>query len=164
MHTFIAVLALLPALLFSQVPELMQQYRQRLGGAADELATVIRHFEEDARRSGYDRATAIGIMANNSERLIRDQATRWNDNIDRLQRLREQELALKDGVTPSSFVAFATNYDKQLFDKTYEAFVPALPLSFAGAVFTISGWLVAYAAMFLGVLGLRFGSRALQRA
>lgn len=142
----------------------MQQYRQRLGGAADELATVVRHFEEDARRSGYDRNTAIGVMAGNSERLIRDQATRWKENIERLQRLRDQEAALKDGVTPASFVAFATNYDKQLFDKTYEAFVPALPLSFAGAVFTITGWLAAYAVMFLGMAGLRLGSRAMMRA
>lgn len=34
------------AVLFSQAPEFAQQYRQRLGGAIDELTTSIQSFDE----------------------------------------------------------------------------------------------------------------------
>src|SRR6266576_1983999 len=98
MQMLIAIIALLPALLFAQIPEFMQQYQQRLGGAAEELTTIVRHFDEDSQRSGYARSTALQIMSNNSERLIRDQANRWRENIERLDRLRQQQLALKDGI------------------------------------------------------------------
>jgi hypothetical protein len=36
-----AVFAMVPALLFAQVPEYMQQYYQRIGGAVDELDAVM---------------------------------------------------------------------------------------------------------------------------
>ena len=59
MQPLIVVFALLCGLLFGQAPEFMQQYHQRLGGTADELTLIVRHFEEDAKRSGY----SLGIRA-----------------------------------------------------------------------------------------------------
>jgi len=47
------------AMISSQAPEFMQQYKQRLGGAIDELAQVVRHFDNDANKAGMDRASAI---------------------------------------------------------------------------------------------------------
>jgi hypothetical protein len=41
------------AALFGQAPEFAQQYAQRLGGAIDELDRIVRHFDEDSRRSGW---------------------------------------------------------------------------------------------------------------
>ncbi|MBR7518809.1 DUF2937 family protein, partial [Mycobacterium tuberculosis] len=50
------VIYLLPAILLgatlSQAPEFAQQYRQRLGGAVDELQTIIARFSADAARLG----------------------------------------------------------------------------------------------------------------
>jgi hypothetical protein len=147
----------LPALLFSQVPELMQQYRQRLGGAADELRTIVRHFDADSSRSGYDRGTALLAMEDNPERLIRDQAQRMNENIKRLDRLYEQQAALQAGVSLTSFVAFVLRHDKPLLEKTYETFVPALPLTFNGLMFGVIGWVFSFAVLIgLGSV-LRFG-------
>jgi hypothetical protein len=48
---FMAVFAIVPALLFAQIPEYMQQYYQRIGGAVDELDRIVQHFDEDSRRS-----------------------------------------------------------------------------------------------------------------
>src|SRR5258708_3513030 len=42
------VVALMTGMTLSQVPEFAQQYRQRLGGAIDELALIITHFDEGA--------------------------------------------------------------------------------------------------------------------
>jgi Protein of unknown function (DUF2937) len=109
MHLILFFIALVPALLFSQAPEFMQQYHQRLGGTTDELARVIRHFEEDSRRSGHDRQGALGLMEKNSERLVRDQAARMKENIARLARLREQQEAFRDG---SAFVRLVARFNQ----------------------------------------------------
>ena len=43
---------------FSQAPEFAQQYRQRLGGALDELTAIVQRFDQDAARAGLDRRRA----------------------------------------------------------------------------------------------------------
>ncbi len=40
------------AMAASQIPEYAQQYRQRLGGAIDELRTIVARFDEDSAREG----------------------------------------------------------------------------------------------------------------
>ncbi len=50
-------LALFLATLASQVPEYAQQYRQRLGGAVDELTRIIAAFDADAARLAISRET-----------------------------------------------------------------------------------------------------------
>ena len=97
-HPLINIIAALCALLCSQVPEFMQQYSQRLGGVVEELGRIVRQFDEDSSRSGYERSAALRVMANNSERLVRDQATRMQENITRFDRLREQQEAMRDRV------------------------------------------------------------------
>ena len=46
-HTLFTVVSFVCALFASQVPEFMQQYSQRLGGAVDELGRIVQHFEEE---------------------------------------------------------------------------------------------------------------------
>jgi hypothetical protein len=159
MYHLFAVISLLPALLFGQVPEFMQQYRQRLGGATDEMTSVVRHFDEDSRRSGYERNAALELMARNSESLIRDQALRMKENIQRLNRLNSQQAAFANGVSLESVAAFAINYDKPLFDKTLESYVLAIPLTIAGFTFSIVGWVLSY----LGLMGLASAFRSRSR-
>ena len=103
MRMMIIAASALVALLASQVPEFLQQYRQRLGGAADELTTVVRHFDEDSRRSGYQRHDALQLMKRNPERLIRDQALRMEENVSRLDRLNQPQETLSGGVTLEAF-------------------------------------------------------------
>jgi Protein of unknown function (DUF2937) len=67
MRVLFAIISIVPAFLLSQGPEFAQQYRQRLGGAVDEIATVVRNFEEDSQRSGFDRQTALQVMARNPD-------------------------------------------------------------------------------------------------
>ena len=47
----VVAIAVSGGVLTSQSPEFAQQYRQRLGGAVDELARVVSNFERDAARS-----------------------------------------------------------------------------------------------------------------
>ena len=99
MRILALAIGLLCAMFTSQVPEFMQQYLQRMGGAMDELNIVVTHFEEDSSRSGYEPAAALQLMAGNPERLVRDQGSRMEENISRLNRLRQQHAAMKDAGT-----------------------------------------------------------------
>lgn len=157
MQRLFAVLSLLGALLFAQIPELLQQYRQRLGGAADELTVIVRNFDEDSRRSGYDRSGALGVMAKNPEQLVRDQAQRMTEYVRRLDRLNKQQSALTNGVTPAAILAVAVDYDKPIMAQAWSAYAPALPTTLTGIVFAIIGWCLSYAALL--VLGAVAGSR-----
>jgi Protein of unknown function (DUF2937) len=143
-HPFIFVIALAPAFVLSQVPEFMQQYHQRLGGAVDELARITRHFEEDSRRSGYDTTGALGLMSKNPERLIRDQATRMEEYFKRLSRLREQQEAFRNGTSLTRLGAFVSNFDRPLAAATYGTYKPALPMTIEGGLFAAVGLFVPY--------------------
>jgi hypothetical protein len=102
--TLLVAISVVFAALFGQAPEFAQQYAQRLGGAIDELDRIVRHFDEDSRRSGYDRPGALALMGRNQEQLIRDQATRMSDTIERLAKLRAQQSAMNQ---PGSFTRVA---------------------------------------------------------
>jgi Protein of unknown function (DUF2937) len=143
-HPFISMLSLFSALTFWQAPEFMQQYFQRLGGAAEELDGIVQRFNDDSRRSGYERSTALGIMAKNPERLVRDQATRMEQNIARLNRLRQQQGAMRDKGSFACFSAFVTNFDWPLVERTRESYALALPLTFEGVAFAVLGFFAAY--------------------
>jgi hypothetical protein len=143
-HPFIFVIAFAPAILLSQAPEFTQQYRQRLGGAVDELQRIILHFDEDSRRSGYDRLEALRLMANNPERLIRDQASRMEKTIARLSRLREQQDAFRHGGPFVRLASFVTNFDRPLAQRTFEVYEPAVPVTMEALLFAIGGFFVPY--------------------
>ena len=61
-RTIALVVALTLGFALSQAPEIAQQYRQRLGGAVDELRRIVLRFDEDSARSGFDRAGALAVM------------------------------------------------------------------------------------------------------
>ena len=143
------------AFVLSQAPEFAQQYRQRLGGAVDELRRIILQFDEDSLRSGYDRAAAIRLMANNPERLIRDQAGRIEDTIDRYSRLREQEAAFRNGGPFVRLVSFAKNFDRPLVERTFEAYEPAVPVTTEGLLLGGGGFFVGYFLVLTIADGLR---------
>jgi hypothetical protein len=151
---------LLVALLFCQAPEFVQQYSQRLGGAVDELELIVRHFDADSRRSGYDRNGAIALMARNPEQLVRDQSTRMSETVQRLDNLRSQQASMGRGTSLTRVAAFAAGYDSELADRTWKDFRFALPLSIDGMIFAVAGFLLAAAS----ILGISFGLGLLMAA
>lgn len=141
---FSFLLGLALGFVLSQAPEFAQQYRQRLGGAIDELWRIIQQFDEDSRHSGYDRSAALSVMASNPERLIRDQASRMEQVIARHNRLREQEAAFRDGGPFVRMAAFVMNFDRPLVERTLQAYEPAVPVTIEGFLLAGGGFVFAY--------------------
>jgi hypothetical protein len=72
-RTVAMALGLAGGLSASQGPEFAQQYRQRLGGAIDELRRVVARFESDARAVGETRDGALRRLGANADELARRQ-------------------------------------------------------------------------------------------
>jgi Protein of unknown function (DUF2937) len=143
-HPVAFIMGLLIGFVLSQAPEFAQQYRQRLGGAVDELARIIQQFDQDSRRSGYDRTAALRLMAHNNERLIRDQASRMEEVIARHDRLHAQESAFRNGGPFVRISALILNFDRPLAQGTVRAFEPAVPVTMEGLLLAGGGFLAAY--------------------
>jgi hypothetical protein len=154
-HPFISFVSVVCALLSSQGPEFTQQYSQRLAGALDEMGTIVRNFDEDSMRSGYDRAGALRVMSGNSERLVRDQATRMEENIARFHRLQEQQEMMKDAGPFERMRAILARWDTPLVRKTFDSYVWAVPLSFGGLAFAVIGFFVPYLLLLVASIPLR---------
>jgi hypothetical protein len=146
-------ICVLVALLFCQAPEFVQQYSQRLGGAVDELELIVQHFDDDSRRSGYDRNGAIALMARNPEQLVRDQSMRMSETVRRLDNLRSQQASMARETSLTRVAAFATGYDSELASRTWKDFRFGLPLSIDGIVFAVAGFFIAAVC----ILGISFG-------
>ena len=71
--------------IFSQAPEFAQQYRQRIGGAVDELKTVVVDFDKDAANSQLSRSRALNKLTSSSEQFARDRGQSMTKTIGRFE-------------------------------------------------------------------------------
>lgn len=128
----------------SQFPEFSQQYMQRLGGAVDELARQVRRYESDAAEAGLSLPGYIDALAAEG-RLAKRQAANMSEDVDRHARL-SASLAQLEGAGPFTRARLAAHFsDRDVAERAWDAFRPAVPATFEGAVFAgtgfVAGWL-----------------------
>ncbi|TNF21537.1 MAG: DUF2937 family protein [Rhodobacteraceae bacterium] len=124
----------------SQFPEFSQQYAQRLGGAVDELSRVVAEFDADAASVGLNRQEALADLAGGGA-MARARAETMARTLDRHARLSE-DLAALQGAGPFTRAYLAANMtDRQIARRAWEAYKPALPVTFEGAAFAGVGFL-----------------------
>jgi hypothetical protein len=150
-RTIVFAAAIMIGLVASQAPEFAQQYRQRMGGAIDELNTVITHFDEDAQRSGYDRDAALTAMAGNDARLVRDQAMSMRRTIERHDRLVESRVEMQNAGDVGRLFALMRTADSDLARATFDDYEPAVPTTVEALTIAGASFLAAY--LFLHGLG-----------
>ena len=119
-----------------QVPEFAQQYRQRLGGAVDELASVAKGFDRDAASQGLARDGALERMARTDDAFTRNRAASMDRTLRRFERLRRQQADLEATDPVLRPLAVARVPDRQVVAGTWMAFEPALPIGRAGLVWS----------------------------
>ncbi|QYX55877.1 DUF2937 family protein [Roseovarius sp. SCSIO 43702] len=132
---------------FSQFPEFSQQYVQRLGGAVDELARFVDGFDEDAAALGLDRQDALADLRSGGE-MATARADRMETTIARYERLRSDLAALRDAGPFTRAYHAARLTDAEIAEAAWRDYRPAMPLTFEGAVFGGTGFVLG-----LGVVG-----------
>jgi len=134
----------------SQLPEFGQQYRQRLGGAVDELKRIAAGFDIDAADNGLDRQAALAEMARNPNALVQDHASSMAETMQRLENLEAQQQAFRDAGPFARLYVLSTHFDAPLAAATFQDFEPAVPATSEGVVAAGGGFL----ATLLCLLGL----------
>ena len=139
-----AAIGLLFALLGMQGPEFTQQYRQRLGGALDELKRVVAAFDADAARQSITPVEAIARLEGNPDPLAQARGAAIEKDIVRRDKL-QNGLDAMQGAGPVQRVgAMALDFDSAIADETLQNFEPAAPLTsealLVGALGLVIGW------------------------
>ncbi|WP_165359553.1 DUF2937 family protein [Lichenibacterium minor] len=141
---FAAAIGLLAAVLFSQAPEFVQQYRQRLGGAVDELKRTIAAFDAEAREHSLSLDAGIGRLRANADPLVRERGDDLAADVERERRLDAQERAF-EGAGPLGLCwAFAAGFDPAVASGAYAIFQPAVPVTAAGFASAAAGFVAGY--------------------
>jgi hypothetical protein len=148
---FIRTLALAAGILggvsASQLPEFGQQYRQRLGGAIDELARVMAEFDADARRFGLTREQGIERLSRNADSFVNDRGVRLREDSARLARLERQLVTIQSAGPIRRIAIMASDLDAPTAQRAWSNFQPAVPLTIEGAALGGAGFLAGYGAL-----------------
>jgi hypothetical protein len=137
-------LALVLGLVASQVPEFAQQYRQRLGGAIDELNRIIGEFDADAARMQMDRTTGLDRLLRNTDDFVRQRGEQIRTDAERAARLERQLQAYQDAGPFWRLATFARNYEPEIARRAAENFEPAVPVTAEGLIATATGFLIGW--------------------
>lgn len=133
---------LLGAVLGSQLPEFAQQYRQRLGGALDELRPIVERFDQEARSEGLDRPAALRRLGDNPDTLARRRGDAVAESARRIQRLEDQQRRMAEAGPFGRVAALLAEPDATLWGGTMRTFEPAVPVTTEGLVAAVLGFLL----------------------
>ena len=152
-------LGLLGGVTASQIPEYSQQYRQRLGGAIDELTRVIARFDADAAANGETQEGAIARLRSNPDDLVSRQGVAMQGNVERLDRLQLHREALMQVGPFSRIAVMVREGDRDVMEAAYRDFEPAIPVTEEGLISTAIGFIAVWG----GILLLAGFVRSLRR-
>ena len=127
LRRFATVVAVLMGFAATQLPEFVQQYRQRLGGAIDELSAIIARFDADSAQQGLTETSGIDRLHANPDPFVKQRGTQMQDNVVRLQNLRQTQTDFKSEGAFAQLGTFATRYDNTIAKGAFSTFQPAVP-------------------------------------
>jgi len=137
-----ALIGLFFAVAASQLPEYAQQYRQRLGGAIDELNALIERFDAEAAQSGMNEAQGITHLQQSEDRFVQQRGDQMRDTILRRDRLEKQSDDFAKAGPVGRILVLAEDFDPKIAARAYEAYEPAVPTTLEGLIAALIGFLV----------------------
>lgn len=147
------------ALAASQGPEFAQQYAQRLGGAIDELETVVARFDESAAEAGLARDEALARLQANSDALVRRQGESAGLAAARLERLRADAARLDAAGDLDRVITLLRVADPEIARNAYLAYRPAVPVTSEGLLAAGLGFALLWLLTFGAAKGAKHAGR-----
>ena len=137
-------IALIAGLIGSQGPEFAQQYRQRAGGALDELKRIVAEFEAEAAGEHLTPPEGVKRLEADSDPLARRRGEAIERTIVRESRLERQLDAMASAGPLKRLAVMVEDFDPEIARRTLDAYEPAAPLTFealtAAGVAGVLGW------------------------
>lgn len=141
----ILVLGLGGGVTTAQFPEFVQQYGQRLGGAADELASIVQTFDADAARHNLTRAEALQRYDDTGDAFLGARGQRMAETVRRYERLSEHRDALQEAAPFERLAVFVRDFDPEFAQATLAVYKPAVPVTQEGLAHAAVGLLAGFA-------------------
>lgn len=145
------ILCVAGAVLFSQAPEFMQQYLQRLGGHLAEARRHLAEFQDVARQTGQTLDHLIATSKANADAAI----ARLGDVMDaagtRVAELSAAESAIREASPFTRPFQFFQHVDPRIANDTWAIFKPAVPTTLEGVLYAGVG-LVVLLALYHGLI------------
>lgn len=142
-------LGLLGGATASQGPEFAQQYRQRVGGAVDELRQIVRRFDTDAQVSGETRESAIARLRSNTDDFVSRQGAAMQANVERLGRLEAHRAAMLEAGSFSRIALMVRDGDTDILEAVSRDFEPAVPVTEEGLLSAATGFVAVWGGLLL---------------
>lgn len=136
--------ALFCAIIASQLPEYAQQYRQRLGGALDELTAIIARFDEDCAQAGFSEQDGIKRLIADGDEFIRERGTQMQQIVLRRQKLSEALAMIEEPFSFDRVWILALDFDAGIARQAYANYRPAVPLTSEGFIAAGIGFLSSF--------------------
>jgi len=130
------------AILFSQGPEFMQQYLQRLGGHLAEAQRQLGLFRDAATQSGATLEQFITQTRGNPNAGLRQLGTVMNDAAERTASLQSAHDALLNSSLWTRPFVFFRHLDLGIAQGTWAVYKPAMPTTLEGLLYALTGMLV----------------------
>ena len=144
-------LCLVGAVLFSQIPEFIQQYLQRLGGHLDEARRQLAQLQETATQSGLSLEQLTARTASSPDRAVAQLGSVLRRVAERVQELATAEAAIRNASLWSRPFVFGRYVDPSIARSTWAVFKPAVPTTVEGLLYALLGMLFMLALYYGGI-------------
>jgi len=152
-HLFDRVLCVAGALLFSQAPEFMQQYQQRLEGHLDEARATLARFQAAAAQAGLTLDQLVQAADRNADPAMAKLGGVAHDTVLRVDQLAADDSALRGASIAARPFVFLAHADWKLARATLDIYRPALPTTLEGLCYALTGVMVFLSLYYLLVRG-----------
>jgi hypothetical protein len=139
------------AIIFSQFPEFMQQYLQRLGGHLGEARRQLQQFQQAATQSGLTLDRLIGQTSANADPSVAKLGGVMTAAIARVDTLETAQSAIQHASLWNRPFVFLRYLDPSIAQATWTIFKPAVPTTVEGFVYALAGMLALISTYHLGV-------------
>lgn len=138
------LLCVLGAVVFSQGPEFIQQYLQRLGGHVDEARRQVAQFQQTAQQSGKSLEEFITQTNANSDAAVAKLGGVMAQASERLHNLENSQAAISSASVFERPFVFLKHVDNQIAQSTWSIFKPAIPATPEGVAYAVIGMLLFF--------------------
>ena len=144
-------LCVIGTILFSQIPEFMQQYLQRLGGHLDEARRQLEQFQQTAAQSGLTLAKLIEQTTTTADPAVAKLGGVMTAALARVDALATDQAAMQHASLWSRPFVFLQHVDTAIARATWTIFKPAVPTTLEGLLYSLVGMLTLLAIYHLGI-------------
>ncbi len=140
------------ALIFSQAPQFIQQYTQRLGGHIAELKSQVEMIRQTAAFSGKNIEQYIHRFTSSPETDLEQQGLFLQRIVDRLATLSSAMHELQDAASLAKPFVLLGHFQLDVAQGTLQAFQPGLSLNAEGICYALMGIVIAHL-LYIGASG-----------